>query len=251
ETAQRWKSLPMPSLRYLRVLCASAVNQAHAARSITFYPLPPEGTMKRLIPWLAIVLAGFPLQANPQQRLDDVLRDGFHYRNLGPFRAGGWVSEIVVPDAPAKAHLYTFYVAARHGGVWKTTNNGTTFEPVLDSQGVFSVGSIAVAPSNADHVWVGAGDASCARSAWRGDGVYKSTDAGKTWQHVGLEESHHIARIVIHPADPDVVYVAAIGHLFAGNEERGVFKTTDGGRGWKKILYVNDRTGAVDLVINR
>src|SRR5581483_10730717 len=195
--------------------------------------------------------AGFPLQANPQQRLDDVLRDGFHYRNLGPFRAGGWVSEIVVPDAPAKAHLYTFYVAARHGGVWKTTNNGTTFEPVLDSQGVFSVGSIAVAPSNADHVWVGAGDASCARSAWRGDGVYKSTDAGKTWQHVGLEESHHIARIVIHPADPDVVYVAAMGHLFSGNEERGVFKTTDGGRSWKKILYVNDRTGAVDLVINR
>ncbi len=207
--------------------------------------------MKRLIPWVALFLVAFSLQASSQQPANDLLRDSFQYRNLGPFRVGGWVSEIAVPETPAKAHLYSFYVGVRHGGVWKTTNNGTTFEPVFDSQNMPAVGSLAVAPSNADHVWVGTGDASCARSAYWGDGVYKSTDAGKTWQNTGLKESHHIARIIVHPTNPDVVYVAAMGHLFSTNEERGVFKTTDGGKTWKKVLYVNDRTGAIDLVINR
>ncbi|HQR35779.1 MAG TPA: hypothetical protein PLK30_23780 [Blastocatellia bacterium] len=207
--------------------------------------------MKRLIPWVAIFLLTFSLQASSQQPATDLLRDGFQYRNLGPFRVGGWVSEIAVPETPTKAHLYTFYVGVRHGGVWKTTNNGTTFEPVFDGQNMPAVGSLAVAPSNADHVWVGTGDASCARSAYWGDGVYKSTDAGKTWQHTGLKDSHHVARIIVHPANPDVVYVAAMGHLFSPNEERGVFKTTDGGKTWKRVLYVNDRTGAIDLVINR
>lgn len=207
--------------------------------------------MKRLISCVAIALIGFSLQASSQQSANDLLRDGFQYRNLGPFRVGGWVSEIAVPEAPTKAHLYTFYVGVRHGGVWKTTNNGTTFEPVFDSQNMPAVGSLAIAPSNADHVWVGTGDASCARSAYWGDGVYKSTDAGKTWQNTGLKESHHVARIIVHPANPDVVYVAAMGHLFSQNEERGVFKTTDGGKSWKRVLYVNNRTGAIDLVINR
>ena len=208
--------------------------------------------MQRLTCLLAIVLSGMLLQPVSQQNnLDELLRNGFTYRNLGPFRVGGWVSEIAVPETPAKAHLYTFYVGVRHGGVWKTTNNGTTFEPVFDSQNMPAVGALAVAPSNADHVWVGTGDNSCARSAYWGDGVYKSTDAGKTWQNTGLKESHHIGRIIVHPANPDVVYVAAMGHLFSTNEERGVFKTTDGGKAWKKVLYVNDRTGAIDLVLNR
>jgi photosystem II stability/assembly factor-like uncharacterized protein len=211
--------------------------------------------MKRLIPLLSLIcwLAFFSLAqtTGDQPRLDDVLRDGFQYRNLGPFRVGAWISDIAVPEAPLKSHLYTFYVAARSGGVWKTTNNGTTFEPVFDNQNVVSVGALAIAPSNENIVWVGTGDASCARSAYWGDGVYKSTDAGKTWQNMGLKESHHVARIVVHPTNPDIVYVAAMGHLFSTNEERGVFKTTDGGKTWKKVLYVNDHTGAVDLVINR
>ena len=185
------------------------------------------------------------------QQLEAVLRDGFQYRNLGPFRIGGWVSDIAVPESPAKAHLYTFYVAARHGGVFKTTNNGTTFEPVFDNQNVAAVGALAVAPTNENIVWVGTGDNSCARSAYWGDGVYKSTDAGKTWQNMGLKDSHHITRIVTHPTNPDIVYVAAMGHLYTTNEERGVFKTTDGGKTWKKVLYVNNRTGAIELVINR
>src|SRR5215470_9648247 len=207
--------------------------------------------MMRLILALTISVFALPLQTGGAARLDATLREGFQYRNLGPFRAGAWVSDIAVPEAPLKSHLYTFYVAARSGGVWKTTNNGTTFEPVFDNQNVASIGALAVAPSDENIVWVGTGDASCARSAYWGDGVYKSTDGAKTWGRVGLTESHHISRIVIHPANPDIVYVAAMGHLFSTNEERGIFKTTDGGKTWKKVLYVNDHTGAIDLVINR
>lgn len=208
--------------------------------------------MRRLILFLSFVclLSNFG-SSQSQGHLDDLLRDGFQYRNLGPFRAGAWVSDIAVPEKPLKSHLYTFYVAARSGGVWKTTNNGTTFEPVFENQNVASIGALAIAPSNENIVWVGTGDASCARSSYWGDGMYKSIDGAKTWQRMGLIDSHHIARIVIHPTNPDVIYVAAMGHLFSTNEERGVFKTTDGGKTWSKVLYVNDRTGAVDLVINR
>lgn len=202
---------------------------------------------------LALTLLVFALlwQQSGEGRLDAALRDGFQYRNLGPFRAGAWVSDIAVPEAPFKSHIYTFYVAARSGGVWKTVNNGTTFEPVFDNQNVASIGALAIAPSDENTVWVGTGDASCARSAYWGDGVYKSTDGAKTWTRMGLIDSQHIARIVIHPADPDIVYVAAMGHLFSTNEVRGVFKTTDGGKTWKNVLNVNDHTGAIDLVINR
>lgn len=205
--------------------------------------------MKTLLAWLALFTLTSSLLAQPT--LDTLLREGFQYRNLGPFRVGGWVSDIAVPETPAKSHLYTFYVAARHGGVFKTTNNGTTFEPVFDNQNVAAVGALAVAPTNENIVWVGTGDNSCARSAYWGDGIYKSTDAGKTWQNMGLRDSHHITRIVTHPTNPDIVYVAAMGHLYTTNEERGVFKTTDGGKTWKKVLYVNDRTGAIDLVLSR
>src|SRR5262245_5686057 len=210
--------------------------------------------MRRLIFFLSFVclLSSFgSSQIQGNRYLDDLLREGFQYRNLGPFRAGAWVSDIAVPEKPLKSHLYTFYVAARSGGVWKTTNNGTTFEPVFENQTVASIGALAIAPSDENIVWVGTGDASCARSSYWGDGVYKSIDGAKTWQRMGLIESHHISRIVIHPTNPDIVYVAAMGHLFSTNEERGVFKTTDGGKTWSKILYVNDHTGAVDLVINR
>lgn len=207
--------------------------------------------MRFITALLAIALSAMPLKGDEFPSLDQLLGSGFSYRNLGPFRAGSWVSDIAVPDAPAKAHLYTFYVAARNGGVWKTTNNGTTFANVFDGHAVSSIGSLAVAPANSEIVWVGTGDASCTRSAYWGDGLHKSTDGGATWQHAGLADSHHIARIAIHPANPNVVYVASMGHLFSSNEERGVFRTIDGGKSWKKVLYVNDKTGAVDLLINR
>ena len=173
------------------------------------------------------------------------------FRNLGPFRDGAWITTIAVPDAPAHEHLYTIWVGARSGGVWKTTNGGTTWDPVFDRVGVAPIGAIAIAPSDGNIVWVGTGDQANARSSYSGKGVYKTTDGGKTWQSMGLPDSHHIARIVVHPANPNVVLVAAMGHLFSTNEERGVFKTADGGAHWKKVLYTNDHTGAIDLVMDR
>jgi photosystem II stability/assembly factor-like uncharacterized protein len=173
------------------------------------------------------------------------------YRNLGPFRAGAWVSDIAVPEGPEQAHLYTFYVATRSGGLWKTTNNGTTFEPLFDDQAVASIGAVALASSNPEIVWAGTGGADNARSTYYGDGVYKSTDGGATWQNMGLRDSHHIARIVIHPENPEIVYVAAVGHLFTPNEERGVFKTVNGGATWEKVLYLSEGVAAIDLVLNR
>ena len=180
---------------------------------------------------------------------EDLLKN-FTYRSLGPYRAGSWVTDFAVPESPPKAHLYTFYVATRNGGLWKTINNGTTFEPVFDGQTRLSIGDVALAPSNADIVWVGTGEAFNARSSYSGDGVYKSLDGGKTWKNMGLKDSHHIARICIHPENPDVVYIAAMGHLFSSNEERGVFKSEDGGQTWKKVLYINDKVGVIDLVMN-
>jgi photosystem II stability/assembly factor-like uncharacterized protein len=177
------------------------------------------------------------------------LLDGLTFRNLGPFRAGSWVTSLAVPSSPPRAHLYTFYVGTRNGGVWKTTNNGTTFEPVFDAQQALSIGDVAVAPSNPDILWVGTGEAYCARSSNSGDGIYKSADAGKTWTSMGLRDSQHIARIVIHPSKPDIVYAAVMGHLFSPNEERGVFKTTDGAKTWQKILFLSDTVGAVDLAM--
>jgi photosystem II stability/assembly factor-like uncharacterized protein len=207
--------------------------------------------MKPLTSLLALLLGVVATNAADSPRLDEVLSGGFSYRNVGPFRAGSWIADIAVPETPARSHLYTFYVGARNGGVWKTTNNGTTFQPLFDDQDVLSIGALAVAPTDEHIVWAGTGDASCTRSAYHGDGIYKSTDAGRTWQHLGLADTHHIARIVIDPANADVVYVAAMGHLFSTNEERGIFKTIDGGKTWKKILYVNERTGAIDLVLDR
>jgi photosystem II stability/assembly factor-like uncharacterized protein len=185
----------------------------------------------------------------PPAKFTESLLKGFSYRALGPYRAGSWVTSFAAPAGPSRDHLYTFYVGTRNGGVWKTVNNGTTFEPVFDAQPKLSIGDVAVAPSDPDVVWVGTGEAYCARSSNSGDGVWKSADAGKTWTNMGLTDSHHIARVVIHPADPNVVYAAVMGHLFSANAERGVFKTADGGKTWKKVLYINDRIGAVDLAL--
>jgi len=201
-----------------------------------------------LVVCASLLVITAPAQQGPQQLFNESLLNGLPYRNMGPYRAGAWAVAMAVPETPAKAHRNVIYAALRSGGVWKSSNGGVTFEPVMDSQNIYSMGAIAVAPSDENAVWVGTGDNSATRSAYWGDGVYKSVDGGKTWQNMGLKDTQHIARIVIHPTRPDTIYVAALGHLATPNTERGVFKTTDGGESWKRVLYINDRTGAVDLV---
>ena len=159
---------------------------------------------------------------------------------------GGRVDEISVVESDPRI----FYVGYATGGLWKTVNAGTTFEPVFDTYATSSIGSVAVSQSNPSVVWVGTGEANNRQSFSFGDGVYKSTDAGATFTNMGLRETQSIHRLVVHPRDPDVVYVAAVGHLFGPNPERGIFKTADGGRTWDHVLYVDEDTGATDVVMD-
>jgi len=164
---------------------------------------------------------------------------------LGPRNVSGRCTDVVVV-AP-KGKNYTMYVGAASGGVWKTENEGTTWEPIFEQGPSTAIGNLALAPSDQKIIWVGTGEANIFRSSQSGTGVYKSMDGGKTWQPMGLTGTNTIARIVVHPKNPDVVYVAASGHEWTMNPERGVFKTVDGGKNWEKILFVNDETGAIEL----
>ncbi|MBI3721233.1 MAG: glycosyl hydrolase, partial [Fimbriimonas ginsengisoli] len=167
-------------------------------------------------------------------------------RELGPTIMGGRVADIAVVEKQPR----TFFVASASGGLWRTDNGGTTFKPMFDKEGSASMGAVAVQQSNPDVIWIGTGEPSSRNSCAWGDGVYKSVDGGKNWKNVGLKETHQIGRIVIDPKSPNVVYVAALGHLWGANSERGIYKTTDGGKTWAKVLYKDDLTGAVDLVID-
>lgn len=168
------------------------------------------------------------------------------WRSVGPEFMGGRITDIEVPPG----NHFIIYVAVASGNVWKTENNGTTWIPIFESESTFTIGDIAVSPSNPDIIWVGTGESNSSRSSYAGTGVFKSEDGGKTWKHMGLADTHHIGRIIIHPENPDIVYVAAIGHLYTENEERGLFKTTDGGKNWKKVLYLNPRTGVIDVAMD-
>ena len=158
------------------------------------------------------------------------------------------VADVEVPASPRIDHLYTIYQAPWIGGVFKTTNNGTTWEAIFDDQTNGSIGDVALSPSQPNNVWVGTGDAYASRSSYVGDGIYKSTDAGKTWKNMGLQDSHHIARIVVHPTDPNTVYVAVLGAPLLDQPGAGVYKTTNGGETWEKVLYFDEKIGIVDLV---
>jgi photosystem II stability/assembly factor-like uncharacterized protein len=170
------------------------------------------------------------------------------WQYLGPTNISGRVTDVAV--VTPKGRNYTIYVAAASGGVWKTENEGTTWTPVFEHEATAAIGDIAIAPSNSQIVWVGTGEHNIFRSSQAGIGVYKSADGGKTWSHMGLADTNTIARIVVHPKNPDVVYIAAGGHEWTSNPERGVFKTVDGGKTWDKVLFVNDQTGAYDLVMD-
>jgi photosystem II stability/assembly factor-like uncharacterized protein len=159
---------------------------------------------------------------------------------------GGRITAVAVAEGNAQL----MYVAAASGGVWKTTDGGTTWAPVFEHQGTSSIGDVAVAPSNPDVVWVGTGEANPRNSVSWGDGVYRSTDGGKSWKHMGLKETQHIGRVVIHPRDPNVVYVAALGRLWGPNPERGVYRTADGGKTWDLVKFIDADTGFIDLAMD-
>ncbi len=169
------------------------------------------------------------------------------FENIGPTVMSGRVVDVDVrPDDPTH-----FYVAYASGGLWKTTNNGQSFEPHFDDQSAMTMGDIAVDWSKSpETVWVGTGENNSSRSSYAGTGIYKSTDGAQTWQHLGLEDTHRTGRIVMHPEDPNTVWVAALGPLYSASEARGVYKSTDGGGSWTKTLFVGENTGAIDLVMH-
>ena len=165
---------------------------------------------------------------------------------VGPRLQGGRIESIAVP----RSEPTTMYVGVGSGSLWKTINNGLTWKPIFEQQSSAAIGDVAVANSDVNTVWLGTGEVLLARSGLPGMGVFKSTDAGDTWTNMGLKDTQHIARVLIHPENADVVYVAAIGHQNSANKQRGVFRTDDGGKTWAKSLYVNDHTAAIDLVMD-
>ena len=197
-------------------------------------------------PSLAVALL-VPLVASAQS-VDQVasVANALTWREVGPTIMSGRISDLAVVESNPSV----FYVGTATGGVWKTKNAGITFTPIFDEEVTSSIGDVTVAPSNPNVVWVGTGEPQNRQSSPWGNGVYRSTDAGLTWKHLGLENTHHISRIAVHPRDPDIAYVAAVGHLWGANPERGVYKTTDGGMNWSQVLFVDEHTGAIDMVMD-
>ncbi len=208
---------------------------------------------KAIVLLLSVVLpASTGYGAEPRARtparvanVSSELLQALRYRLIGPFR-GGRVNTV----SGLASDRNTYYFGAAAGGVWKTEDAGVTWRPIFDDQPVSAIGSIAVAPSDQNVIYVGTGDPNLRGNAVHGNGVYRSTDAGRTWTHLGLSDSRHIGEVLVHPRDPDVAWVAALGHAFGDNEERGVFLTKDGGRSWKRTLFVDQRTGVVDLALD-
>lgn len=187
-------------------------------------------------------LAGYEQR---RQLTESSLVGNVPFRSVGPTIFSGRIVDLAVnPDDPS-----IFYVAYASGGLWKTTNNGNSFSPIFDHEMVMTIGDIAVDWDN-QVIWVGTGENNSSRSSYSGVGMYKSTDDGQTWQYLGLPESHHIGRIILHPTDPNTVWVGVLGHLYSSSSERGVYKTTDGGNSWTQSLFINENAGIVDMVID-
>jgi len=183
---------------------------------------------------------------SPSPAAPEAALQGLEFRNIGPALMGGRIDDFAVQeDDPS-----TFYVATAAGGLWKTQNAGTTFEPIFDDQPVSSIGDVTLAPSDPSIVYVGTGEPNNRQSSSWGNGVYRSLDGGQTWTHLGLAETHHIGRIAVHPRNPDVAYVAALGRLWGPNKERGLYQTADGGRTWTQSKFVDEDTGVVDVAID-
>src|ERR1051325_9095750 len=209
----------------------------------------------RCFAWLIICLfaaLSFSIATNAQQPSPAPTPDNnplkaMQWRLIGPFRGGRVTAVTGVASQPL-----VYYFGGTGGGVWETTDGGINWEPITDASvfGTGSVGAIGLSDSDPNTIYVGMGESPIRGNVSHGDGVYKSTDAGKTWKRVGLEDTRQISRIRVHPKNPDIVYVAAQGHVWAPNADRGVFRSKDGGKTWQKVLYRSDKAGASDLIID-
>ncbi len=225
----------------------------------------PASTVVTLSPILFAALLSAPLfaqdpgeETSPKDRhrwydnhvamQDQSLFKNLNWQFLGPTNISGRMTDVAVVEPKGKN--YAIYAAGASGGVWRTVNEGTTWEPVFQHATSTSVGDVTLAPSDPNIIWIGTGESNIFRSSMAGAGVYKSVDAGENWQYMGLGGTHTIPRIVVHPTNPDIVYVAASGHEWTKNEERGLYKSTNGGESWEKILYMDEETGAIDLVMH-
>src|SRR5689334_13673646 len=195
---------------------------------------------------LATARLALPLLAADPPKYDPSTFSGVQLRGIGPAMPSGRIVDIAVDPRDTR----TWYIAVAAGGVWKTTNAGTTFEPIFDGEASYSIGCVTIDPHNSLVIWVGTGENNSQRSVSMGDGVYKSVDGGKSWTNTGLTKSEHIGKIVVDPRDSNVVYVAAQGPLWAPGGDRGLYKTTDGGKTWTPSLTISENTGVSDVVID-
>src|SRR5215510_10593734 len=172
--------------------------------------------------------------------------ENWKFRNLGPAAGGGRITSVV--GIPGKSNIY--YVGAAAGGVFMTQDGGLSWKPIFEKEAAASIGAIAIAPSNTSVIWVGTGEANIRNDVVTGKGIYVSTDAGSSWRFMGLRDVGQISSIVINPQNPDIVLVGAVGHPWGANPDRGVFRTTDGGKTWQRVLYINDTTGVSSLIMD-
>ena len=203
-------------------------------------------SQRRVLPIVLslVALAGYQPQLIAQQYDSDLFNE-MHWRMIGPFRGGRTKAAAGIPSQPN-----VFYIGVVNGGVWKTTDYGRIWQPIFDDQPIFSVGSIAVALSNPHVIYVGSGEGLQRPDLSTGDGIYKSTDAGETWTHLGLRDGQQIPQIIVDPDDPNRLFVAVLGHPYGPNEERGIFRSTNGGRTFERVLYKDENTGGVDVAFD-
>jgi photosystem II stability/assembly factor-like uncharacterized protein len=226
---------------FLNALCASCLSLFFVVVPVSAQPQDKNKDSKG-----KTATAAPP--AAPAPAVDyNALLSNLRFREIGPATMGGRINDIEVPAQDTNI----IYAATASGGIWKSVNGGVSWTGIFQNEDVSTIGDLAIAPSDPSILWAGTGESNNRQSSSWGNGVYKSLDAGKTWQKMGLSETHHIGRIVVHPTDPNTVYVAATGKLWGPNAERGVYKTTDGGKSWSLILKVNDDTGATDIAIDR
>ncbi len=191
---------------------------------------------------LASVTGAATAMANASSGIEPASYQDLRYRLLGPFRASRTVGGVGIPTQPN-----VFFVGVNNGGVWKTDDFGRTWNPIFDDAPTGSVGDLAVSPSHPNVIYVGTGEGLHRPDLAVGDGIFKSIDGGATWQHVGLADVQQVGRLIVHPTDPDIVFVAGLGHPYGPNEERGVFRTVNGGETWEQVLYIDENTGAIQV----